>query len=93
MDIDEGRYRVIIEGVNPEIDGGRFPIKRTVGEKVFVEADIFTDSHDALSCILLYRKDDESQWRESPMEFLINDRWRGAFTVTQVGQYRYTMQA
>jgi starch synthase (maltosyl-transferring) len=91
--IEDGRNRVIIEGLEPEVDAGRFLIKRTVGEKVFVEADIFTDSHDALSCILLYRKDDESQWRESPMEFLINDRWRGEFTVTQVGQYRYTIQA
>jgi len=89
----DGRNRVIIEGLKPEVDAGRFPIKRTVGEKVFVEADIFTDSHDALSCILLYRKDDESQWRESPMKFLVNDRWQGEFTITQVGQYRYTIQA
>ncbi len=93
MGIGEGRYRVIIEGVKPEIDGGRFPIKRAVGEKVVVEADIFTDSHDALSCVLLHRKDDESQWEEVPMDFIVNDRWRGEFTVTELGQYRYTVQA
>jgi starch synthase (maltosyl-transferring) len=91
--IEDGRNRVIIEGVKPEIDSGGFPIKRTVGEKVVVEADIFTDSHDALSCVLLYRKDGESQWKEHPMVFLVNDRWQGEFAVTELGQYRYTVQA
>jgi starch synthase (maltosyl-transferring) len=93
MEITDGRIRVIIEGVRPEIDGGRFPIKRAVGEKMVVEADIFTDSHDALSCVLLYRKEDESQWKEHRMEFLVNDRWRGEFNVTELGHYRYTVQA
>ena len=93
MKFADGRNRVIIGGIKPEIDSGRFPIKRTVGEKVIVEADIFTDSHDSLSCIILYRKDSKSKWRESPMDFLVNDRWRGEFTVTDLGQYRYTVQA
>jgi starch synthase (maltosyl-transferring) len=93
MEIADGRNRVIIEGVKPEIDGGRFPIKRAAGEKVVVEADIFTDGHDVLSCGLLCRKDDESPWKEHPMDFLVNDRWRGEFTVMELGQYRYTVQA
>jgi len=93
MEIADGRNRIIIEGVKPETDGGRFPIKRTMGEKVVVEADIFTDSHDAISSILLYRKDEVSDWEEYPMHFLANDRWRGEFVVTELGQYRYTVQA
>lgn len=83
----------MIEGVRPEIDSGRFPIKRTVGEKVVVEADIFADGHDAISCILKYRKEDDPNWREAPMEFLINDRWRSEFTVTETRRYRYTLEA
>ncbi len=90
---DYGRKRVVIEGVKPEIDCGQFPIKRTVGEKVVVEADMFTYGHDAVSCVLLHRKEDESEWTESPMDFLVNDRWRGAFRVMELGQYRYTVQA
>jgi starch synthase (maltosyl-transferring) len=89
----DGRYRVIIEAVKPEVDGGRFGIKRTAGEKVVVEADVFADGHDALSCVLLYRRDGESQWKEAPMDFLVNDRWRGEFSVTELGQYRYTVHA
>jgi len=87
----EGRWRTVIEGVKPEIDGGRFAIKRTVNEEVVVEADIFTDGHDALSAVLLYRRESEPQWTEVSMEFLINDRWRGSFRVTELGRYRYTL--
>jgi starch synthase (maltosyl-transferring) len=90
---DDGRLRVIIENVKPQIDGGRFPSKRVVGERVIVEADIFADGHDVLSAVLLYRKRNDSQWSEMPMAPLVNDRWRGAFEVTQLGVYRYTLQA
>ncbi|MGH8512560.1 MAG: maltotransferase domain-containing protein, partial [Gammaproteobacteria bacterium] len=54
----EGRCRVVIERVAPEIDAGRFPIKRTVGEIVCVEADVFADGHDSVACVLQYRKED-----------------------------------
>jgi starch synthase (maltosyl-transferring) len=87
-----GLKRVAIEGVAPEIDHGRFPAKRTVGEKVVVEADVFADGHDALSCVLLYRHESQGTWQEIPMAELGNDRWRGAFTVQRVGRYRYTIQ-
>ena len=50
-----GRQRVVIEGVRPEIDGGRFPIKRTIGEGVVVEADVFADGHDVITVWLQYR--------------------------------------
>jgi starch synthase (maltosyl-transferring) len=90
---EEGRDRAVIEDVTPEIDSGRFPIKRIVGEEVAVEADILTDGHDALACVLLYRKEAGAQWTEAPMEPLGNDRWRGSFRVQELGRYRYTVRA
>src|SRR5919198_5486949 len=89
----ESRTRVVIAGVQPAIECGRFPIKRTVGEKVVVEGDIFTDGHDALSAVLLYRHEEEQQWSQVPLRFLVNDRWRGEFVVTKIGHYSYTLQA
>ena len=59
--------RVVIERVRPEIDGGRFPIKRVTGEHVCVEADIFMDGHDELICFLLHRKDGDPGWTRLPM--------------------------
>ena len=89
--LSEGRNRVIIEGVEPEIDGGAFAIKRTPGEAVTVEADIFGDGHDVVSCALLHRREQEKNWRQAPMTFLVNDRWRGVFTVDDLGRYVYTI--
>jgi len=89
----EGRRRVVIEGVRPEIDYGRFPIKRTVGETVVVEADIFTDGHDLVDAVLMYRKETDRVLTEAPMEALVNDRWRGSFPAEALGRYRYTLRA
>jgi starch synthase (maltosyl-transferring) len=86
-----GRQRVQIEGISPEIDGGRFPIKRTIGEKVHVEADMFCDSHDAISGVILYRPEASQQWLEASMSPLVNDRWEGEFTVSEMGAYVYTV--
>ncbi len=59
--------RVVIERLAPQVDGGRFPVKRTIDESVRVQADIFPDGHDAVSCALLHRHAEESRWTETPM--------------------------
>ena len=87
----EGPKRVVIEGVTPEIDGGQFPIKRTSGEQVAVEANIFVDGHEVICCALLSRRSEDSTWLETPMAPLGNDRWRGVFIVERVGRYVYTL--
>src|SRR5439155_17568468 len=90
-DVAEGRRRVVIEGVRPEVEGGTYPIKRVRGEDVVVEADVFADGHDLLSAVLRYRREGED-WSESPMRLVGNDRWRGSFTVQEMGRYRYTVR-
>ncbi len=87
----EKRNRVVIESVKPEIDGGLFAVKRIAGEKVIVEADIFTEGHDLLACCILYRHSDDKDWSEAPMKDLVNDCWQGEFQVTQLGRYVYTV--
>ncbi len=89
----EGRRRVVIEGVSPQIDCGRFPIKRVLGEEVRVEADVFTDGHDQVACVLLVAPEGEAVWTEIPMGSTLNDRWRAAFTVERLGGYRFTVEA
>lgn len=85
--------RVVIEGVEPQVDGGRFPIKRTIGEKVQVRADIYADGHDVLRAALLYRPAGESAWIEKEMRLVENDRWQGEFKVEKLGRYAYTVVA
>ncbi|HEX9830816.1 MAG TPA: alpha-1,4-glucan--maltose-1-phosphate maltosyltransferase [Thermodesulfobacteriota bacterium] len=91
--MDQGRKRVIIENVEPEIDCGGFPIKRVVGEKVVVEADIFVDGHDSVQAVLLYKKEGGKKWSEVPMSPKENDRWREEFVVKEIGVYLYTFEA
>lgn len=93
MEFEEPTGRVVIAGVNPEIACGCYPIKRAPGEKVVVEADVFADGHDLLSCVLLYRREADGEWAVSPMTLLGNDRWRGEFPVNELVNYRYTLQA
>lgn len=91
MQVSEGRKRVVIEGVKPEIEAGRYPIKRIVGDVIFVEADILADGHDELSCVLLYQREGDFTWAEVPMEEIGNDRWRAFFKVSELGHYLYTL--
>jgi starch synthase (maltosyl-transferring) len=87
----DGRKRVVIERVSPQIDCGRFPIKRVVGESVVVEADMFADGHDQIACQILYGQD-EKKLKTSAMKPLGNDRWRGEFCVEELGRYQYTVE-
>jgi starch synthase (maltosyl-transferring) len=88
----DGRRRVVIEAVTPEIEAGQFPAKRAVGERVSVEADVFADGPDALSCVVRWRHESSQLWNEAPMVPLVNDRWRGEFMVGELGRYFYTVQ-
>lgn len=87
----DGRRRVVIEHVSPELDAGRFPVKRTVGDAVEVEADVFADGHDHVACRVLYRHEDERNWSSVKMEARENDRWHASFVVTKIGRYVYTI--
>lgn len=88
---NEGRSRVVIENVQPELNCGHFPIKRVVGEKVSVEADVFADGHDHVRARLLWKRDCEDCWQQVEMAPLGNDRWRGEFAVERLGRYVYTI--
>ena len=80
-----------MEGLWPEIDAGRFPVKRVVGEDVWVEADVFADGHDLVAAVLRHRSSVETNWREVRMQDIGNDRFRGCFTVDELGEFLYTV--
>jgi starch synthase (maltosyl-transferring) len=87
----DGRHRVAIERVSPEIDCGRFATKRVIGDVVLIEADVFADGHDQVACRIVYWQDPR-YLRTSPMKALGNDRWRGEFPVEKLGRYQYTIE-
>jgi len=83
----------VIENLQPLIDGGRYPIKRIVGEDLVVEADIFKDGHDVVAAVLKWRVIGKRAWRETPMIFVDNDRWRAVCTLYDSAIYEYTIEA
>src|ERR1700691_4675017 len=88
----DGRKRVIIEGISPTVDCGRFPAKRTVGDQVHVEADIFTDGHEVIAASVLAHREGSPKWVEIPMQPLVNDRWTASFRVGELGRYGFKVQ-
>ena len=90
--IDAG-HKVVIENVYPELDCGRYAVKREVGDAVEVLADIFKEGHDAIAAAVRYRTERETEWRETRMHFVDNDRWGGAFPVTENLRYHFTVVA
>jgi starch synthase (maltosyl-transferring) len=87
------RRNVVIERVAPELDGGRHPVKRVVGDQLVVTADIFADGHDLLDAAILLRADDETEWREAPMRPVDNDRWSGHIDLVRNRWHAYAIEA
>ncbi|MGN6484554.1 MAG: maltotransferase domain-containing protein, partial [Thermomicrobiales bacterium] len=84
---------ILIEAVTPQVDCGRYPVKREVGDLVEVEADIFRDGHEKIAAVVQYRVKGESDWQEAEMAFIDNDRWGGSFAVDRNAPWEYTIVA
>ncbi len=91
--VADGRVRVVIEDVTPAVPGNGFAVKRTVGETVRVEADIFADGHDRIGAVLRHRLTDGGPWHEVGMTPGVNDRWHGEFEVLTEGAHEFTLEA
>src|SRR5580698_4450343 len=88
----EGRKRVVIEEIKPQVDCGRYPAKRIVGDTVTVSAAVFGDGHDHVAGRLLYRRAVEGDWRSTPLVALTNDLWTANFKVDELGDWLYTVE-
>jgi starch synthase (maltosyl-transferring) len=87
------RRSIVIERVQPELDGGRHPVKRVVGDELLVTADIFAHGHDLLDAVLLLRPETDLEWTEVPMRLIDNDRWSGSIALLRNARHRYTIEA
>src|ERR1700730_16334551 len=84
---------VVIENVDPCIDGGRYPIKRVIGQELKDSADIFKEGHDQVSAILKWRKGTNPSWHRTPMKAGESDRWEGVCHFIENAQHEYTIEA
>ncbi|BBL80849.1 alpha-1,4-glucan:maltose-1-phosphate maltosyltransferase [Rubrobacter xylanophilus] len=91
--MSKARPPIVIEDVYPELDCGRYPVKREVGDRLEVWADIFKDGHDLISAVVKYRERGVRRWSEVPMRHYENDRWTAGFPLTKNTRYQYTIEA
>jgi len=89
----DGRRRVVIENLSPQVEGGRFPAKRAVGEVLNVTADIFVDGHDTLQAVLMHRLEGEETSRETRMSHQCNDAWSASIPVLEQRDIYFTVLA
>jgi len=87
------RARVLVEAIAPQVDGGRYPLKRIAGEPIEVWADILREGHDQLAAELIWRKETATEWHREPMRLYGNDRWQGHFTPSESGRYLFEVEA
>jgi starch synthase (maltosyl-transferring) len=89
--------RIHIQYPDPVVDGGRYPVKRTVGDLVEVTCDVFRDGHEKLRAVVVHRLAGTDAWAENELHALdahINGvRWAGSFVVDAVGRWEWTIQA
>jgi len=86
---------IIIRDVQPELEKGRYAIKREVGDTLDVSAAIFREGHDKLAAVLKYRREDKPDWNEVPMT-CVNpglDRWEASIVLTENATWVYTIEA
>jgi starch synthase (maltosyl-transferring) len=88
----EGRKRVVIEEIQPQVDCGRYSAKRILGDAVTITAAVFGDGHDHVAGRLLYRHSSQTDWLSTPLTPLTNDRWTVTFTADQLGDWLYTIE-
>ena len=86
--------RVIIAAVRPHLSEGRYAIKRIVGDRLRVTADILKEGHDTLAAEVRYRLLPHGAWQHTPMTYAFNeDEWSAAITLDQIGLVEYTVAA
>jgi starch synthase (maltosyl-transferring) len=89
----EGRKRTIIEEVTPQVDNGRYPVKRILGDTVTVTCAAFADGHDHVAARILYRPGGDKRWRIVTMTPGDNDLWTATFIADVLGPWQFTIQS
>lgn len=86
---------ITIEHVSPQIDAGRYAVKREVGDTMDVVCSIFKDGHDLIKAVILCRLADSNEWWETPMTEVNHGlaQWYGQLWFGTNARYIYTIEA
>lgn len=89
--------RVVIEQISPIVDGGRYPIKRLVGERIDVGAVIYKDGHDLITAEVRARYKGggpEQLHGLAKMTHDFNaDHWSAVLSLERIGRWEMWIEA
>jgi len=91
--VNDGRRRAVVLAIRPQVDGGRYPVKRVAGEPLSVEVDVVCDQHDVVRAVVLHRHAAEPAWHETATEQVGSDTWLATLELAELGRHRYTALA
>ncbi|WP_031527356.1 alpha-1,4-glucan--maltose-1-phosphate maltosyltransferase [Dyadobacter crusticola] len=89
MSNQDGRKRVVITNVSPQVEAGKYPARRAIGESIDFSADVFGDGHDVVAAAVIYKHETEENWNEVLMQFTGNDHWEATWSPDKEGIYQY----
>lgn len=92
MSETDGRKRVVITDIQPQLDHGKYPARTVIHEPIVISANIFTDGHDVVNASVLIKHEKEKKWREIPLDFVMNEHWKILFLPGETGFYRFKIQ-
>ena len=84
-----GQQRVVIDAIRPQLDGGRNPLKRVLGDWIHFEVDAFADSHDKIRLALKVRKVGTADWETLPLTLKENDTYTTTYKSSDIGLFEY----
>ncbi len=92
-DPDRALPHLVVGGIGPAVQGGRYAVKRLVGDQLRIGADIFTDGHDILAARVVYRTPGERRLASVPMTYSFEeDRWYATLPLDRVGEWHFTIE-
>ena len=90
--LDPALQRRVVSSGRAEVDGGRFPIKRTTGDGRRQRGHLRRRPRHRRRGAALSAAPASAAWHEVAMAPLGNDRWQGALPRRGVGRYEYTVE-
>lgn len=84
-----GRQRVVITNIEPQVNNGSYPVKAIVEQPVCISASVFCDGHDILGAQVSIKHEREKLWQQLPLQPKGNDHWEAGFIPARTGRYTF----
>ena len=83
----------VLTGLTPQTDGGRWPVRRFLGDEMIVQADLITEGHECIAAELLVRHKQDEKETVHRMALRYNDEYLASWTLDRLGTWFFRVRA